>query len=429
MSARHGVILRAVIVVSIAVVAVGVTDVPSAAGDVLAHRAEDDSRRITFAGEWTYAWSPAYSGHSARTSSRPGASATMRFSGTGVTLVAPRGPYGGIAEIRLDGSRVATASLYASAATTDSVVWQSASLAQGAHEVRVVVTGQREPASAGAEVAVDRFDVAGVADVARSRRVVQSDDERVARTGSWSRRRTEGASGGVSRWASKAGARIKFTFKGRSVSWIGRKSAEHGLADVYLDGRKVATVGGAPEGFRDKTILWAASGLAYRKHTVEIRVLGKPGLSTGTAVDVDAFLIDGEPLFTPRKTPFRYPWRTYIVVDKSRFRLYWVKDRILVKSYPIAHGRKWGYTPPRVWRIDAKYRSSGVYGPRKMRMFKRVATGRGYRYVFTRYAIHGTNDPSSIGTMASAGCIRMYNRDVLELFPKVPLGTMVVTRD
>lgn len=429
MSARHDAFLRAVIVVFVVAITIGASNVPSAAGDVLTQRVEEDSRRISFAGEWKYAWDASYSGYSGRTSSRSGASATMRFSGTGVGIVAPKGPSGGIAEVRLDGSRVATVSLFAAVPTTGSVVWESAALAPGAHEVRVLVTGQREAASTGIEVAVDRFDVAGVADVSRSKRVVQSDDERVSRTGSWGRRRAAGASGGVSRQTSKAGSRMKFTFKGRSVSWIGRKSAEHGLADVYLDGRKVATVGGAPEGAREKTIMWSASGLPYRKHTVEIRVLGKAGLSSGATVDVDAFLVDGEPLFTPRKTPFKYPWRTYIVVDKSRFRLYWVKDRVLVKSYPIAHGRKWGYTPPRVWRIDAKYRSSGVYGPRKMRMFKRVATRSGYRYVFTRYAIHGTNNPASIGTMASAGCIRMYNKDVLELFPKVPLGTMVVTRD
>jgi lipoprotein-anchoring transpeptidase ErfK/SrfK len=58
-----------------------------------------------------------------------------------------------------------------------------------------------------------------------------------------------------------------------------------------------------------------------------------------------------------------------------------------------------------------------------------VATRRGYRYVFTAYAIHGTNQEWVIGTQASHGCIRMYNRDVRELFPQVPLGTMVITRE
>jgi lipoprotein-anchoring transpeptidase ErfK/SrfK len=42
------------------------------------------------------------------------------------------------------------------------------------------------------------------------------------------------------------------------------------------------------------------------------------------------------------------------------------------------------------------------------------------------YAIHGTNNPGSIGTFASYGCIRMHNRDILDLFSRVDVGTRVV---
>ena len=45
------------------------------------------------------------------------------------------------------------------------------------------------------------------------------------------------------------------------------------------------------------------------------------------------------------------------------------------------------------------------------------------------YAIHGTNKPSSIGTFASYGCIRMLNEDVLDLYQRVSVGTReMVTR-
>jgi lipoprotein-anchoring transpeptidase ErfK/SrfK len=43
-----------------------------------------------------------------------------------------------------------------------------------------------------------------------------------------------------------------------------------------------------------------------------------------------------------------------------------------------------------------------------------------------QYAIHGTNNPSSIGGYVSYGCIRMYNRDVLDLYERVSVGTKVV---
>jgi len=42
------------------------------------------------------------------------------------------------------------------------------------------------------------------------------------------------------------------------------------------------------------------------------------------------------------------------------------------------------------------------------------------------YAIHGTNRPSSIGTYASYGCIRMLNEDIVHLYDQVSVGTRVV---
>ncbi|ANL57272.1 L,D-transpeptidase domain-containing protein (plasmid) [Rhizobium phaseoli] len=42
--------------------------------------------------------------------------------------------------------------------------------------------------------------------------------------------------------------------------------------------------------------------------------------------------------------------------------------------------------------------------------------------------IHGTNDPSSIGTNASSGCFRMYREDVEELYDMVQPGTRVIVQ-
>ncbi len=48
--------------------------------------------------------------------------------------------------------------------------------------------------------------------------------------------------------------------------------------------------------------------------------------------------------------------------------------------------------------------------------------------VDTYYRIHGTLDPSSIGKATSAGCIRMFNQDVMDLFEEIPTGTEVIVR-
>jgi lipoprotein-anchoring transpeptidase ErfK/SrfK len=41
------------------------------------------------------------------------------------------------------------------------------------------------------------------------------------------------------------------------------------------------------------------------------------------------------------------------------------------------------------------------------------------------YAIHGTNNPASIGGFVSHGCIRMYNADIMDLYRRAAIGTEV----
>ncbi|MFV0358158.1 L,D-transpeptidase [Tropicimonas sp.] len=43
----------------------------------------------------------------------------------------------------------------------------------------------------------------------------------------------------------------------------------------------------------------------------------------------------------------------------------------------------------------------------------------------TYFRIHGTNQPSSIGRSVSNGCIRMINEHVIDLYKRVPIGTVV----
>jgi lipoprotein-anchoring transpeptidase ErfK/SrfK len=44
----------------------------------------------------------------------------------------------------------------------------------------------------------------------------------------------------------------------------------------------------------------------------------------------------------------------------------------------------------------------------------------------TLYRIHGSNEPWTIGTQVSSGCIRMRNEDVVDLYPRVKVGTRVI---
>jgi len=44
----------------------------------------------------------------------------------------------------------------------------------------------------------------------------------------------------------------------------------------------------------------------------------------------------------------------------------------------------------------------------------------------TVYRIHGTNQPTTIGSAVSSGCFRLTNPDVTDLYDRIPVGTRVV---
>lgn len=160
--------------------------------------------------------------------------------------------------------------------------------------------------------------------------------------------------------------------------------------------------------------------------TVDFGTVSLP--AEGTPLRIVAISGDGaRSESSARYRRLTYPASTSIVVDKSDFALYFVKNDVLARRYPVAIGRSGMETPVRLWKIGAKYYTdpSSVYGPRKMRLYAKS----GSSWVYTRYAIHGTNQPWVIGTKASHGCIRMRNQDVLELFPQVSLGTLVLIRE
>lgn len=176
--------------------------------------------------------------------------------------------------------------------------------------------------------------------------------------------------------------------------------------------------------------LWYGSTLVSTKAATSYSVVDFGSVSLpADGVPLRAVAVSGDGKTSETNATYRrlsYPASTSIVIDKSDFRLYYVKNDVLIESYPIAIGRPGMETPTRLWKINSKYYTdpNGVYGPRKMRLYAQS----GSSWVYTAYNIHGTNEPWVIGTKASHGCIRLYNKDILDLFPQVGLGTLVLTR-
>jgi len=123
------------------------------------------------------------------------------------------------------------------------------------------------------------------------------------------------------------------------------------------------------------------------------------------------------------------PGPTFALVDKYNFTLYYVQDQILKKIYPIATGRPRTPTPLGLFIMARKevmpYANTG-WGVRRMLIYTPAEYARGH---WAGYAVHGTNNPASIGTEASHGCVRMFNQDVTELSQMMPLQTPVLIRE
>ena len=107
-----------------------------------------------------------------------------------------------------------------------------------------------------------------------------------------------------------------------------------------------------------------------------------------------------------------------LVIEAVQRRIYVFADGRVYRWWPVAVGTPATPTPIGQWTIRAKAVWGGAFGARWMQLSIPWGT----------YGIHGTNDPGSIGSRASHGCVRMWNRDVVELYRLVQVGTPVDIR-
>jgi lipoprotein-anchoring transpeptidase ErfK/SrfK len=126
-----------------------------------------------------------------------------------------------------------------------------------------------------------------------------------------------------------------------------------------------------------------------------------------------------------------------IIIDTPNTFLYLVLGHAQAMRYGIGVGRE-GFTWTGTERISRMKEWPDWFPPKEMidrqpYLPRFMAGGEsnplGARALYlgnTLYRIHGTNQPSTIGSFVSSGCIRLTNEDIADLFGRVQVGTRVV---
>ncbi|MBI4921014.1 MAG: L,D-transpeptidase [Devosia nanyangense] len=126
-----------------------------------------------------------------------------------------------------------------------------------------------------------------------------------------------------------------------------------------------------------------------------------------------------------------------IIVETSERRLYFVLPGGEAIKYGIGVGRD-GFRWAGQHKISRKAEWPGWTPPAEMR--KRVPDLPAYmpggpdnplgaRALYigaTLYRLHGTSEPWTIGQAVSSGCIRLTNEDIIDLYERAKVGSLVV---
>jgi lipoprotein-anchoring transpeptidase ErfK/SrfK len=123
--------------------------------------------------------------------------------------------------------------------------------------------------------------------------------------------------------------------------------------------------------------------------------------------------------------------RFSVLVDKSQNTLTLLSDGEAVKTYRVSTGKD-NITPVGSFKVVNKLinpswtHEGKVYPPESP---ENILGTRWMGFDIPGYGIHGTTEPDSIGSQATAGCVRMLNAQVEELYDLLPVNTEVTVID
>jgi SpoIID/LytB domain protein len=227
---------------------------------------QQNDSNLFYLGTWTAQSASAASGGSFRFINAKG-SCTVEFTGTSLAWMGKKKSTYGIAKLTLDGQSKGAVDLY-SATEIYGRVWETGTLASGAHTLTIDWTGTKNASATDRNIAVDAFLIAGT--VAKAPPRYEQTQPTITYAGSWATFGATGASGGNYKRANTSGASVTIDYNGTYLGWIATKGTTLGKAKVSLDGGTATTVNLAATAVAYQQLVWSTGSLTAGSHTVKI---------------------------------------------------------------------------------------------------------------------------------------------------------------
>jgi hypothetical protein len=262
---------------------------------------DDTDPAISYSGQWQTSVGTAKFGGSDHYTDQQGASASLTFTGTVISLFGAMAPWHGDLSIAVDGEAPVVVSAYAAERADGARLFERTDLTDGTHTITVTAAGTGDH---GHVFAIDRFQVdrtppaqaIAPSSPRGSTTSLTVDDTEAAFTysGPWNTSQGPAKSAGGDHYSDSSGATATLTFDGTDATILGAKASWYGVAWFSVDGGQEQVVDLYAPDRLDQQALFSVHDLSAGRHTIRATVTGQQGsTSTGSVISIDGATVDG----------------------------------------------------------------------------------------------------------------------------------------
>ncbi|WP_141336577.1 alpha-L-fucosidase [Paenibacillus sp. tmac-D7] len=234
---------------------------------------DDRSPLITYGGTWESKSNSSYYKSTAKDSSEANAYAEYTFTGTGVRLITKKNSTNGIFDIYIDGNKVATFDAYSPSPIFDVVAYETTSLTNATHTIKMVVTGTKNPNSTGYNSNLDLFEYSVNPPQAPAEDTVIDDTSpSISYSGTWNHVSRATSYGGTISYSNTQNDYAEYSFNGTGVTLYTQKGPGGGKFDIYIDGVLQTTFDSYAASQQSKVKAYDKQDLAPGSHTIKLVV-------------------------------------------------------------------------------------------------------------------------------------------------------------